>query len=172
MIFNTKDENDVTKTLFLNLIRQGIGFSLSCSKLSIDIMQASIEYLKDAELKSEIDNAFKLGLIDIITEKEKVLKDQENKYHLAELNQMILAFISKPCLWCSGLNKFQLEALKEDGYLYISSEMILQGISTYGNIQEVATAYGQTYQEILEVVCSDPKLRYLANPKKSSSWEK
>ena len=171
MIF-TKDENDVTKTLFLNLIRQGIGFSLSCSKLSIDIMQASIEYLKDADLKSEIDNAFKLGLMDLMTEKEKILTQQENKYHLAELNQMILAFISKPCLWASGLNKFQLQALKEDGYLYISSEMILQGMATYGNLQEVATAYGQTYQELLEVVCSDPKLRHLSAPKKSSTWEK
>lgn len=172
MIFKNDDENDITKTLFLNLIRQGIGFSLSCSKLSINIMQASIEYLDNAELRSEIDNAFKLGLIDIITEKEKILKNQENKYHLAELNQMIETFISKPCLWGSGLNEFQLEALKEDGYLYISSEMILKGVATYGNLQEVATAYGQTYEEILEVVCSDPKLKNLLTAKKASQWEK
>lgn len=157
--------DEITKITFLNLLKQGIGFSLSCGKVSIDVKTASIEYLKDAELRSEIDNAFKLGLVDILSEKDKVLK-REDKSHLVELNEMIKSFISKPHLWCSGLNSFQMEALKEHGYLYISSEMILKGIAMYGNLHEAATAFGQTYSEILEIVCADPKLRNLSTPKK------
>lgn len=157
--------DEITKSIFLNLLKQGLGFSLSCSKVSIDIEQASIKYLEDADLKDEIDNAFKLGLVDLLAENDKILK-QEDKEYLIEINQLIKGFISKPCLWCSGLNSFQMEAMKEDGYLYISSEMILKGVAIYGNLYETATAYGQTYSEILEVVHSDTKLRNSLTSKK------
>lgn len=157
--------DEIEKSIFLNLLKQGIGFSLSCSKVSIDIIQASLVYLDDADLRSEIDNAFKLGLVDILAERDKLLKS-DDKSHLMELNEMIKSFISKPCLWCSGLNSFQKENLDEDGYIYISSEMILKGISMYGNLCEAATAYGLSHSDILDIVNADPKLRNLLTLKK------
>lgn len=157
--------DDIHETLFFNLLRTGAGFSLSCIKSSLCIEKASVFYEEDKTFSKKVGEAIQLGLLELMTERDKILQEQENKYHFAEINEAIKSFISKVNLWACGLNEFQIEALEEEGYIYISSELILKGIALYGNLHETATAYAQTYEQMLDIVCSDPKLRYLAENK-------
>lgn len=160
-------QNGTDKTIFLSLLRNGQGLTKACKKMGYDPKDAS-EYLNDTEnssLTEEVINAFKLGLADIMQKREKAIKSESSSSDsIAMLDEILDKFISQPVYWGDGLNEFQREELDDDegmGVIPITDEMVIQGVARFGNLYEVATAYGQKYSEIMEIVAGNSKLRYL-----------
>lgn len=160
-------QNGTDKTIFLSLLRNGQGLTKACKKMGYDPKEAS-EYLNDtanSSLSEEVDNAFKLGLIDAISKREKAIKSSTSSTDsIAVLDAILDKFISQPVYWGDGLNEYQREELEDEegmGVIPITDEMVIQGLARFGNLYEVATAYGQQYNEIIEIVAGNSKLRYL-----------
>jgi len=160
-------KNGTDKTIFLSLLRNGQGLTKACKKMGYDPKEAS-EYLKDTDNASflyEVEQAFKLGLSDVMLKREKVIKSVTTSTDSIEVIDIVLdKFISQPVYWGDGLNEYQKEELEDEdglGVIPITEEMVIQGLARFGNLYEVATAYGQKYRELIEIVTGNSKLRYL-----------
>lgn len=156
--------DEVEESIFLNLIRNGQGLTKSCMKMGYGLKVASI-YLQDEAnfaLLGKVENAFKLGLIDVIEKRETAMKNSSDQ--MLQINMMLDSFISNPIFWGDGLNEFQKEELEDEdglGVIPITDDMILEGLALYGNLHEVSTAYSLEYKELLQIVVSYPKLKRL-----------
>lgn len=151
------DENK--KTIFLSLIKNGLGLSGASAKMGLCPKMVSETYLSDPDWKSEIDNAFDIGLADLTLKREEALENKDD--NLEELSKLLAVFPSQPTLWGCELNEFQLEELEETGSIPISHDMIKRSLAIHGSLREVATSFMLTYTELIEIALSDVELRKL-----------
>ena len=156
-------KTEIDKDIFYSLIRNGQGFSKACLRLNFSVKEMGEYYERNEEFKKHLDNAFKLGLVDIASLREKALKDGKGTF--IGLDEQLNKFIGAVHLWGCALNEFQREELEESGVIPITVDMIISGFELYGNLREVATAYQLAYDELLSIVSCQPELRKYLNIK-------
>lgn len=151
--------NERKKSLFLNLIKNGLGFSGACAKMGFCPKEWTHIYLTDEDWRKDIDEAFDLGLTEILINLEK--HKGEEAYERWE--KLLYKYPSKPALWGSGLNEFQIQALEQEGVIPIGVSMIKTALSSYGNLRDVATALCLEYEELIQVINREFELKHLAH---------
>lgn len=155
MIFKSQNE----KTIFLSLIKNGLGLSGACAKLGLSPFEVSEIYSSNVELTNQIDEAFTLGLAELTIKVEGARGTED----FDRWDKLLRVFPSKPALWGCGLNEYQLEELEESGVIPITKGMVKTSIAMVGNLRDVATSLCLEYRELIDLINNEFELKELAN---------